>query len=292
MRTFLTRFTFCVLLLAALLAFLMFGLVLFVQNNYQLRFGASDLVMGNSHPECAINDLEFHNLKNLSRSAEPLYYTHHKLKWLLKWNPQVRRVFIELSENQLESRMSEWIWSNESLQRQTLSLFPFLTFEHHLRSFALGPFDYIEDLLMAFKKTITGILLEDELGFFAHLDWGGFRMQKGSHLKESLQLNKSYPVEELLPDKDNLASLNGIINLCHEKNVEIIFIRCPIHIDAPRNFENSFQNFVLKHPQIELLDLKNYKLQDDCYFDAQHLNDKGADLFTAHFLDTIHCKNE
>ena len=290
MRIFLIRFAFGILLLSSLLALMMIGLTFFVRTNYALRFSSSDLVMGNSHPECAINDLEYHNLKNLSRSAEPLYYTHHKLKWLLKWNPQIKRVFIELSENQLESRMSEWIWSDESIQRQTLSLFPFLTFEHHLRSFALGPIQYIEDLLMASRRTVTGILLEDEVGFFANLDWGGFRSQKGNHLNESLQGNKPYPDEELLPDKDNLASFYNIIDLCQKSNVEIIFIRCPSHADAPRNFEVSFQKFVLDNPQIKLLDFKNYKLQDDCYFDAQHLNEKGADFFTAQFLDTINPK--
>jgi hypothetical protein len=188
--------------------------------------------------------------------------------------------------------MSEWIWSDESLQRQTLSLFPFLTLEHHLRSFALGPIHYMEDLLMASRRTVTGILLEDEVGFFANLDWGGYRSQKGSHLKESLHLNKTYPDEELLPDKDNLASLYSIINLCRNDSVEIIFIRCPSHSDSPRNFEDSFQKFVLDHPQIKLLDFKNYQLQDDCFFDAQHLNEKGADLFTAQFLDTINSSSK
>lgn len=284
------RFTFKLAIHFAILIFIfsILGWVLlyYSQNNFRLVLNPnqSTLVLGNSHPECAVNDLKYPTIKNLARSAEPLYYTQYKLKWLLKWNPHVKKVFVELSENQLESRMKEWIWSEESLQRHTISLLPFLDLEHHLKAFEQRGFYYIGDVLLAMKRMISGVLICDEHEFFDHLDWGGFQEQNGSHLKKIDSAKDNPKLELLNPDEDNLAGLREISRIGKETGVEIVFIRCPYHKSAQCNFENAYLQFFQDQPELKFMDFKNFDLGDDCFFDEYHLNGKGAQIFTAHFI--------
>lgn len=284
------RFTFKLAIHFAILIFIFsilgWWLLHYSQSNFRIALKAnqSALVLGNSHPECAVNDFQYPTIKNLARSAEPLYYSQYKLKWLLKWNPQVKKVFVELSENQLESRMKEWIWSEEGLQRHTISLFSFLDLEHHLKAFEKRGIYYIGDLLLAMKRLISGILICDEHEFFNHLDWGGFQEQNGVHLKKLDYAQEKSTQEPLNPDADNLAGLQEISRMGKEAGVEVVFIRCPYHRSAQCNFEDAYQQFFQDQPELKFMDFKNFDLADDCFFDEYHLNGKGAQIFTAHFI--------
>ncbi len=266
-------------------------LVAYIQRNYAFKLPQETtvLVLGNSHPECAIKDDPIFGLKNFSRSAEPLFYTKEKLKWLLKWNPQIKIVCVELSENQLESRMNEWIWSAESVQRHVASLFPFLELNYHWEAFKIHHLRYVESFFIGLKKTITGIFLEDGQSFFGFLNWGGYQRQVGNHLLsscDSLEVPRIQQ-EPLNPDEDNIEALYRIDEMCADAQIKLRFIRCPYHCSAPENFEVAYKAFFEKHPEFLLLDFRGFKLSDSCFFDSQHLNDKGAQVFTAYFKEVI-----
>ncbi len=281
------------IVLCALMSILMAA---YVQRNYAIRLPTETtiLVLGNSHPECAIKDDSIFGLKNFSRSSEPLYYTKEKLKWLLKWNPQIQKVFIELSENQLESRMYDWIWSSESVQRHVASLFPFLELNFHLEAFKVHHLRYLESFFLGMKRSITAIFLEEDQFFFSFLQWGGYKSQKGSHIKESQDslavLSKRQ--ESLNPDEDNLSAIYLIDEICAKEEIELTFIRCPYHHSAPRNFEAAYSAFFADHPDFKLLDFRDFNLSDSCFYDSQHLNDKGASIFTTYFKVIINTKRD
>jgi hypothetical protein len=279
------------LILLVLSALMSISLVAYVQRNYSIKLPTETaiLVLGNSHPECAIMDDSILGLKNFSRSAEPLFYTNEKLKWLLKWNPQIRKVFVELSENQLESRMYDWIWSAESVQRHVTSLFPFLEWSYHLEAFKIHHLRYIESFFLGMKRTITAIFLEEDKCFFSFLQWGGFKSQKGSHINKSQDSVDviSKRQESLNPDKDNLDAVYFIHDICAKKEIELAFIRCPYHHSAPKNFETAYRVFFANHPDFKLLDFRDFNLPDSCFYDSQHLNDKGASIFSAYFKGII-----
>lgn len=271
------------ILLVLLCSILFIGLGWYVRENYRLSFNSTALILGNSHPECALDDSGDALFKNLSRSAEPLYYTQIKLNWLLKWNPQMKFVFVELSENQLESRMEEWIWSDESIQRHTVSLYPFLSWDHHIEALKRKHIYYVMDLLLAMKRCISASMLGDDTMFFEQLDWGGFDAQEGSHLTAAQQHAASDKQESLIPNADNLKALHEIVHTAKDYGIQIQFIRCPYHPKAKANFEKSYREFLRLNPEIHLTDYRDFDLPEDCYFDEYHLNTKGADLFTQYF---------
>lgn len=282
-KLFLKRLFFGFLMLVIICGILFIGLGWYVRENFKLNIQSTTLILGNSHPECALDDGGSLAFKNLARSAEPLYYTRFKLKWLLKWNPQIKRVFVELSENQLESRMGDWIWSDESIHRHAVSLYPYLSLKHHYESFRKKHFYYLFDLLVAMKRSISGALLGDDRLFFEHLDWGGFEAHEGNHMTVQQQRNQNDKQESLMPNADNLSALQEIVELAKEFGVEIKFIRCPYHPRAKVNFEKSYREFFNDHPEWFLLDFRDFALPEDCFFDEYHLNAKGAAVFTQHF---------
>jgi hypothetical protein len=291
MRKLIRSLVFGALILIVICALMSISLAAYIQRYYAIKLPQETtiLVLGNSHPECAIMDDKIFGLKNFARSAEPLFYTKEKLKWLLKWNPQIKLVCVELSENQLESRMSDWIWSAESVQRHVASLFPYLDFDYHLEAFKVHQLRYAESLFIGMKRSFKGIFLEDNKRFFSFLEWGGFKSQSGSHIMElGDSLNAiSGNQENLIPNQDNLDALYGIQDICTKEQRDLVFIRCPYHPKKSKKFEEAYFHFFEKNPDLVLLDFSGFEMQDDCYFDEQHLNVKGAQIFTAHFKQVI-----
>lgn len=291
MRKLIRSLVFGALILIVICALMSISLAAYIQRYYAIKLPQETtiLVLGNSHPECAIMDDKIFGLKNFARSAEPLFYTKEKLKWLLKWNPQIKLVCVELSENQLESRMWDWIWSAESVQRNVASLFPYLDFDYHLEAFKVHQLRYAESFFIGMKRSLNGVFIEEKKNFFSFLNWGGFKSQSGSHiaeLRDSLNASSRHQ-ENLIPNQDNLDALYGIQDICTKEKRKLVFIRCPYHPIKSKKFEAAYSQFFEKNPNFLLLDFSGFEMHDDCYFDEQHLNLKGARIFTAHFKDVL-----
>ena len=52
------------------------------------------IVLGHSHPECALNDSLVPGLANFSNSGEAYFYAYYKLKKILDQNKNIKTVFI------------------------------------------------------------------------------------------------------------------------------------------------------------------------------------------------------
>ncbi len=249
------------------------------------------LILGNSHPECALDDrlnVDFHNL---SRSAEPLYYTHLKLKRILEWNPHLSHVFVELTENQFEYRMQDWIWSREAVQRHIKELLFYLPLEYHYSAIGRHGLYYCIDFLLALKTNLVGLFTCKPEDFFDYVQWGGYTPRQGTYLGRNNKSEWNKSDEKLNPFPDNFKSIEQMISLCDLKGAKIQFIRCPVHPSQPKHFEKAYQQIVKENQKIQLLDFNNYPLEDECFFDAQHLNETGARLFTAHFTTMLLSEN-
>ena len=71
-------------------------------NDFRIKLNTHYIVLGHSHAECAYNDQLIENFENFSQSGESYFYTLPKIKEIVRKNPQVKTVFLEFTNNQIE----------------------------------------------------------------------------------------------------------------------------------------------------------------------------------------------
>jgi hypothetical protein len=60
-------------------------------DSYRVDPKITTVFMGDSHPQCAVNDAFLPNARNFAQAAEASYYTYFKMKTLLENNPSIKK---------------------------------------------------------------------------------------------------------------------------------------------------------------------------------------------------------
>lgn len=77
-------------------------------SNFSIDKNYAYIVLGHSHPEEAFNDSVIQKTKNFARGGEHILYLF-KSKKIIESNPNVKVVFLELTNNQISTDMTKWI---------------------------------------------------------------------------------------------------------------------------------------------------------------------------------------
>lgn len=241
------------------------------------------IAIGHSHLECGLNDAHFPGLKNFGKSGEALYYGCIKAKKIIESHPQVKTVFIELSANQLDQHMKDWISDNEHFERAMKSYFFLLDNKVKSDFFFSFPLQYSVSKLLAEKKLLGLLCGSNDKCNTAEMEWGGY-LSKEKVISDSLQQQKFTREQLLIPYQPNLNSILDFIQFCFTKDVQVVLLRAPVHRTEQDVFEKSFQKLVQENfDKITFFDYRKMNLPDDCFLDREHLNAKGAERFTKIF---------
>ncbi len=258
--------------------------------NYHLGDDVKTLVIGNSHPQCAINDSLFGHCRNLSRAGEPFFYAQFKLEKLLKDNPQINQIVLEISDKEFKHQMEDWIFRPAVVENAVKAYWAYWPLWFHFDMFSNVGVDYFKFLLLGQKKYFLS-LIQMDVSFFESLSWGGYR---DSNVKIDLKKKNTFHSEFetqsdslFYPMRGNLMALEHIQALTHSNHCRLSFIRCPVHESLHDSYERDYQNLIIEKMKIPVIDFRNLKLADDCFADEEHLNSHGATLFTGQLKDTI-----
>ena len=85
-----------------------------------------------------------------------------------------------------------------------------------------------------------------------------------------------------------LSEINDFADYCEDNNIKILLVHSPIFIDLKNNITNNdlmidlMKSLTVKYDNLNYLDYSEDKMSlcQSYFFDALHLNNKGADLFT------------
>lgn len=284
-----------VLLLFTFLSIILFS-VLFTHllkkniTDFKLNEDFKYLIVGNSRPECAFNDDLIDDFKNLSQGGEAYFTTYIKLKEVLK-NNNINTVFIEFSNIDISNRVIEnWMWAKEKANHFFPKYLPFMDKPDLL-------FIYNNQKKL-FLQTITNSTVKNFNQLFSNQNninsgaYGGYYFLERNIIKEELQTLKSD--KEILNQNisiDNIKYLEKIVQLCNNNEVNIYFFRSPQYIPVHyilQSNENLLVNIRKeKFNKIEYLDFSNFPLKDNEYGDFDHLNHKGAKIFSEWFNKLI-----
>ena len=249
--------------------------------------------MGHSHPECAFNDSLILGLSNFGFSAESYYYTYLKTRKIIANNKQIKVVFIEFTNNQINEGMYYWTWGDMYLSKFFPSYLPLMDFsdldflwkKNWKGIITCPPKLYMRNItynILAALK-LKNIETDNRFGGYTYL----VRDKTDSLINISLDTIKEKSPSKI--SETNILYLSKTIEFCLSHNVKVYLIRSPQHPKYPevRNEQQFKEILFSKFLKIEFLDFKDFPLQNYEFADLEHLNYKGARVFSIFFNNLL-----
>lgn len=261
------------------------GSIINRKANFKVASHPKYIVVGHSHPECALNDSLITNFKNLSDSGESYLYTYFKLKKIIEKNKSIKTVFLAFTNNEINSTIDDWTWDSMNISERYTKLSPFMDVQSNCILLKNNPSGFLNSFSYSNKDKI-GQILHSEYDYSRRI--GGYLYlvrDKIDSLIAALPKDKIIKRSNPKVSKINLKYLAKIIENCHQQGIKLFLIRCPIHPKCPGLFNEKEYKAIYKarFSSVELLDFKDFPLQNTDFGDLEHLNYKGAKKFSIWF---------
>ncbi|MCF2493434.1 hypothetical protein [Dyadobacter chenhuakuii] len=259
------------------------------KTQYKVSANIDKILIGHSHPECAYNDTIIKNCKNMASSGTSYFYNYYTLKPLLNRNENIKSVFIELTNNQVDSIMTGWIWGNEYLPFKYQLYGPFIDSDGVSLLFDKNPMGLVNGIKKSLRQNIK-LIVTSNYSFVENR--GAYRYLVKSNVEneiKKLETNKIKATNDMHTSEYNLGYLEKIINYCQSRNVNVYLMRSPIHKKHPMvSNEKLFQKVVkTRFAHVDFLDFKDFPIENSEFGDLGHLNFLGAKRFSHWFNGLI-----
>ncbi len=305
----------------SILALFLFGLLLvpynFLVNKeidevHLLRPEAQVLVLGDSHPECAVNDLKYPIFENRARSAEIYFLTYFKLKNILERKPKLQAICIAYNYFSLAKGRQELFYDKKQegyrhfFQSKDISIwrnlhnnprhYGYTTKDNAISIFFSSYFASIECIknLIKYQRPNYSHLVEYK-GAFLHKHTKSINIEKITlkMQKPEKSIAKRTDGEYQAADLEEMM-LRLMLDLAKEHNIPVVLINTPEH---PIKVNNTAQNAIDYHLKVaedlkreygvHFLNYHDMDLPDNCFYDLGHLNVEGANRFTPILLEDL-----
>lgn len=253
-------------------------------SNYRLDPTITDLYIGDSRIELAINDSLLPNSLNLGANSESYYYSYYKLEKILRNNHTIKRVFLGIGHHSFSSFYDRCV-TDRFAEETAPRYFNLLPRNEQLR-------------IINAEEVNTGRLLRNYiLEGLKKLFNGRKNRYNGSFSNDLLVSNAKLPTIDKRAQfhyftnkhlngysEQNIEYLRKIIGLCAVKNIELIALSAPQHShyknQIPTNFLEKYCA-IIEQEKLNYIDLSSLPLQDDCFApDGDHVSMKGANIAT------------
>jgi Ni,Fe-hydrogenase III small subunit len=290
MKRFLVNITFFLSIIIIIMAILISGTYFVLQTiSFKIPNDRYIIIVGDSHTECAIDDSIFSHSINMSQSGEAYFYSYIKLRRFIDVNPHIDKVILSFHGSSIsKSREDRWVKDNKYILNRVpkyISLFhkedidllinKTIFFVAVLRS---PMYSIMATLKTVFHKNVTykdinigGYLKLDRDKLAINLELQNTDMELGEDTED---IQDEYPLFEL-------PYLSKIVDLCREKNVELILLNSPTYNSEKYGNKISLTQYYNNYLSgVKYLDFSDFVLPEYGYGDIGHLNYKGAEIFS------------
>ena len=242
-------------------------------------------IAGDSHLQTSIDPSLFNSASNIAMLAEPVVVTYFKLKFLFSFH-KPDTLIMGFSQHTISAfndlKFSDIKWSNEMFRRTYAIINPYdlngLIIDYHryyktlFRYMCLYPRTDHFDFIGSYQSVDANYAIDVDAAIDRHFYANGKKLGVS-------QLSISY--------------IDSIINLCKKENVKLIFVASPVHKNYYERIPfSSMQNYKIELKRkevqgIKFIDLSHQFYIDKYYMDADHLNAKGARLFTTKLINLL-----
>ena len=257
--------------------------------DFRINKNSTHVVFGHSHPSYAYNDSLISNFQNLADAGESYFYTYQKVKNIIPNNPQIQTVFVEFTNNQIDIKMDDWIWGFEKMSYFLPIYAPYIEKDDFQLLYEKNSQNLTACLSIAAKKNIVRSVKKDftVINSIAGYKWGD--MNNAEEMIEQAKSDTSDYATNYKISITNLEYLKKIIDFCRTHKKEVFLIRSPQH-RALADLKNEIHYQTIKNDMfndVTLLDFNSFTVPNDHYIDLDHLNYKGAKLFSIMINDLI-----
>lgn len=225
------------------------------------------LLVGNSQPECAVNDSICTTIFNLSASSETSPISFVKIRQILQDNPNIDTIMVGFNPLYVNNNADYWFYSRQHYAE----IAPFWSYD----DFKCFPFNLQNFGLRSFRALLLNLNGLKSLG--------GYNYLVRDKLQADIQRRESQSVSEEQPqgNKMSLLYINKIIALCKKNDIKLIFINTPTY-QASKYFDTQdfYRLYNDNFATIEFWDYIDMQLPDSCFGDINHLNHRGAKIFS------------
>lgn len=261
-------------------------------NYFSLDKNITSIVVGHSHPECAFDDSLIQGFKNLAQSGESYFYTYQKLKKIIDNNVQVKNVFIEFTNNQITKKMDDWTWGDAYISEKIPKYAALLQVNDFISLILHNPGALLNSMSVTLKNNLI-FLLKRKSNYIDENDWGHYLKLNRVLIQNEFDTATSDRIKYNTSNKEvsvnNLKYLHEMVQLCRSRGINVFFIRSPLHPHYSGIVNEGLYKMILakKFADVELLDFKNFPLNNEEYADLEHLNYLGATKFSSFFNQLI-----
>ena len=262
--------------------------------------GCDIVVCGDSQPEHALDPNVWPRLFNFSKTATAMDQRHMKLLDLYKANPgRIKILLMDVSLLKYyagEGRLSELLQDDGTYDMQFL--IHLLHPDVNARSLD-GVIILFRDALLCRKTKLAWRVLRGKKEYESSI--GGRYLPCDKHgFLDNFSEVKRYAAELAAgtnsdrPNELFMHYLNKIVDLATSNGSKVVLFATPIHHELTQHinqavlsgFDKDMRDFAGSR-SFNWLNFTDCQLPDDCWRDANHLNEKGAEKFTAILKQSI-----
>jgi len=236
------------------------------------------LVMGDSQTQADIDDEILYNVKNLSLNHDGYFTFYKRLQLYVDANPQIDTLLLAITPHTVSPVKDEFYYNFGYIEETTKHYLPYFSLSEWWQILKTDPADVVSALVTPLRY-YWNVSPENisEMGNFT------------PHDKCNLESDIKSGAERLVPslaqgeygNDITLKYLTEIIKYCKEKDITLLGINTPVY-HGERYFDmhnyNSLKSTLLKH--VEIWDDMDMAFPDSCRRDVNHLNRKGATIYS------------
>jgi hypothetical protein len=250
---------------------------------YKVTADKTVFIFGHSRTAYAYNDSLMKATRNFANAAEPYFFTAAKLKQVLKANPAVKRVVVELSEIHMSQQQTDmWTYDASFLAHHLPNYSSIIDAGKHWQLVKHSTKTYF-NLLPLISRQNLPFIIKRNANIFASRNFGGYLVHDSSLLdKPANQQAKVTATTKQSGISNDLQYLDEIVAYCKEQNIQLILLRSPVHKAFNMKGHDSLWNavYAAKYKEYPVIDLTAYPLPDRAFYDYHHLNRYGAAIIS------------
>ncbi len=255
----------------------------FYNENHPKIPKANILFLGDSHIKYQVNPDSFINACNYGQSGDVLIGIEWKIRTLLKNHNDIDTIIIPLGYHSFREKYPDFFESNEPISPKLISQYVFINPTYFILNKNIKNLELLYPLLEKIKKPNSD------------LPYLGYYIENYGLLKDSSNsaISRHYGTHRFFNyDIPNI--IYSIIQVCETHKVKCFFIFPPTHQTyikrVPADIKMQTDRFMNKFSNTPYFIHTEISLDDSLFFDGDHLNSEGAQMYTHSLKQALYNK--
>lgn len=263
--------------------------VVLKDTSFKLPADKTILIIGDSHPECAIDDTIISNAHNLSHSGTALFYSFLKVRKIVEENPQIKTIVVGYNYEDLTESKNSWLLQERYLKSKVPPYFFLMKPAEFGILLKRSPLPVLSSLISS-PFPLVSYWVKPKKDIKATKTWGGFqRLSKQAEFKDEPELiTDSTPIQASIDDSYQLQYLKQIYDFARQHGKDVILINSPVRISKAKEnrYFPAYLDFARTYlPDATLLNHASLEIPINGFADATHLNYHGAGYYSNYLKD-------